>query len=284
MREYMSFGGGVQSTAIALLAINKDERLLKATGGKLPELYVFADTGDEPDAVYENVASMQEMIEGSGAEFKTVYRYDEEERRKLSNAVCNPLEKQKQGGIPWIPAFVESDTSPMPIMRRCTYTYKVEAVHRSVRAHFKVPRGCKEEIIRAWIGISVDEIQRMRDSREKWQGLFYPLVKMGWRRGDCSRYIEQHKMDPTRSACVYCPFRNNREWEEMRQHNPNDFKRAVEFEKRLHAAYDGLDEPLLKSKPFIHRSRKRLDEVDFTGGQLDLPLGMQNECLGMCGV
>lgn len=75
-RAYMSFGGGVQSTAIAMLAISRDERLLRVSGGVLPELYVFADTGDEPEALYPHVADMRARIEASGAKFMTVAAKD----------------------------------------------------------------------------------------------------------------------------------------------------------------------------------------------------------------
>lgn len=55
-RAYMSFGGGVQSTAIAMLAINRDERLLKATGGVVPELYIPEVASPSGKAgVYSNV-------------------------------------------------------------------------------------------------------------------------------------------------------------------------------------------------------------------------------------
>ncbi len=39
----VSFGGGVQSTALAWLALSGDDRL-----PCVPPLWIFADTGDEP--------------------------------------------------------------------------------------------------------------------------------------------------------------------------------------------------------------------------------------------
>ena len=68
---YMSFGGGVQSTAIAELVIRRDPRLL-AVVNQLPELFIFADTGDEPEAVYAHVEVMKARIEAAGFVFKTV--------------------------------------------------------------------------------------------------------------------------------------------------------------------------------------------------------------------
>ena len=45
-RIVVNFGGGVQSTALAYLAINRDPDFIKACGG-LPLRWIFADTGDD---------------------------------------------------------------------------------------------------------------------------------------------------------------------------------------------------------------------------------------------
>ena len=53
-RLVLSLGGGVQSTTLALLALR----------GELPfpEAAVFADTGWEPPAVYDNLAWLREQL------------------------------------------------------------------------------------------------------------------------------------------------------------------------------------------------------------------------------
>ena len=50
----MSYGGGIQSTAIAHLVINKHPALMSVTKN-LPTAFYFADTGDEPESVYKTV-------------------------------------------------------------------------------------------------------------------------------------------------------------------------------------------------------------------------------------
>jgi hypothetical protein len=81
---------------------------------------------------------------------------------------------------------------------------------------------------------------------------------------------------------VYCPFHSNEEWRRLQKAEPKEFAKAVDFEHRLHAAWDehGMIGGL-ESKPFLHRSRIPIDEVEFTGGQMDL---WGNECAGVCGV
>jgi|7_EtaG_2_1085326.scaffolds.fasta_scaffold10051_4 hypothetical protein len=272
-----SFGAGVQSSAIALLAYNKDPRLLEVTGGVLPDRYLFADTGDEPPEVYKQLELFESMVP-----IERVYRF--EDRRTLADQLCGRLESCKQTSVTWIPGFVETGGRSGPIQRRCTHTMKVEALDRASRRIAEVPRGCKTVVVRTWLGISLDEISRCKTSREPWRKFFYPLIEMGWRRGQCIRYLEDHGFSTVRSACVYCPFRSNREWERMRTEEPHNFAAATAFEQRLHKAYDALEEPALRSKPYLHRTRDPIDQVDFTGGQIEMWSAMEQECAGVCGV
>jgi len=285
MREYMSFGGGVQSTAIALLAVSRDKRFLEATGGKLPELYCFADTGDEPAAVYANVEYMRGLIEESGADFKTVI-WDNEERgnQSLKNQILTRLREGKSVTAP--PFFVQDKNGKaMPIRRQCTRDFKIYPQDKAMREFFGiVPRKrYKEPILRHWFGISCDEMQRERISQDKWRVYFYPLFSMGWRRDHCLRYIQQHGLDVVRSACLYCPFHSASEWLRIKE-NPEEWASVVEFEREIHELYDSGKTMGLKTKPYLHRFLVPLDEVDLTGGQYSLDLGLQNECLGVCGV
>ena len=57
----LSFGAGVQSTALLMLTLNKDQRLFDALGGHWPDLACFADTGAEPSYVYEHLGKMVEL-------------------------------------------------------------------------------------------------------------------------------------------------------------------------------------------------------------------------------
>ena len=70
----------------------------------------------------------------------------------------------------------------------------------------------------------------------------------------------------------------------MKNEEPEEFRRAVEFEK----AYQTAKIETVSRKgfvPYLHASRKPLSEVDFSTeeerGQLNM---FNNECEGMCGV
>ena len=63
--------------------------------------------------------------------------------------------------------------------------------------------------------------------------------------------------------------------------NKEYFKKAVDFEKKLHKNYD-LGLTRFQGKPYLHNSCKPLDEVHFdVNKSLDL---FGNECEGMCGI
>lgn len=292
--NFVSFGGGVQSSAIALLCLNRDERLLEVTGGVLPDRFLFADTGDEPQAVYDNVESFGHRLRDRGFEFDVVCRadyttVDQAGWRVLSERLLRHLWRASKDGternVPWIPAFVRSASGgSAPLQRRCTFNFKVETLDRAGRRLANVPRGYKgPPLVRRWLGISRDEASRMKDSPEAWSEFFYPLVEMGWRRSDCESYLSEHGESVPRSACYYCPFHSDRHWQEMRDEEPEEFARAVSFERELQAAYDAIPSPALRERPYLHQSLRPLDEVDFAA-QGDLFGGWGNECAGVCGV
>lgn len=283
--DIASFGGGVQSTTIALLALDSDPRLLAVSDGRVPEHYLFADTGDEPEAVYRHIDMMRRRFDVANVPFHVLHRYS---GVSLSKHLLRRLRAGKESNLTWIPAYVEGATKSVPLQRRCTFRYKVEALDRAAKRLAQVPRLLGGAVyqgapfVRSWIGISLDESQRMRAAKHRWSEMFYPLVEMGWRRSDCLRYLSERCVPAPRSACVYCPFHSDREWERMRVEAPADFRRAVLFERHLLAAVRGLgDGSALRSLPYLHPSRVPLDEVTFGAGQLDL---WGNDCSGVCGV
>jgi hypothetical protein len=81
-----------------------------------------------------------------------------------------------------------------------------------------------------------------------------------------------------RSACVFCPYRTNKEWLEMKERSPQEFARAVEFDERIRAAYATGYEGRGKKAglPFVHRTLIPLAQVDLTE-----PLNDRKGCGGL---
>ena len=145
-----------------------------------------------------------------------------------------------------------------------------------------IKRNEKEVRVIQWIGISLDEVHRMKPSRERWQQNRWPLVDAGMKRHDCLRWMEAHGFPkPARSACYFCPYKSNAEWRRLRDEEPGYFQAAIDLEVHFGAqkARAGVNGQL-----FFHASRVPLSQVDFSTaeerGQGSL---FGNECEGMCG-
>ena len=190
----LSLGAGVQSTTVLLLALD----------GRLPpfDVVVFADTGDEPAAVYQHLARL-----GDVADIDTV------SAGHLADTVHDTF-------LP-IPLY---DGHGGMGRRQCTYQFKL----RPIRAHLHA----LAEQVDLSVCISTDEYLRAKDANVKWCHNVFPLLDLGWSRTDCQAYLADRWPWPVpRSACVYCPLKSDREWLDMREQQPDDWAAAVAFDE-----------------------------------------------------
>jgi hypothetical protein len=142
-----------------------------------------------------------------------------------------------------------------------------------------------DALVIAWIGISIDEASRVKPSRDPYIRNRYPLIELGHSRRSCLLWMKlQGFPEPPRSACVFCPYKSDDEWIRLRDEEPAEFAKACAFDHAYRAA-----KILTVSKkgfmPFIHDSRKPLDQVVFDPSTPDRQINLfNNECEGMCGV
>src|SRR4029079_5587045 len=142
-------------------------------------------------------------------------------------------------------------------------------------------RGPRTPVVEQWIGISTDEAHRMKPARESYIGNRWPLIEMRMSRWDCLLWLDrQGNSRPIKSACTFCPYRDNAGWREMRETAPAEWQEAVMVDPHIREHMPRMK----KSKAFIHRSLVPLDQVDlrndYERGQGDL---FGNECTGLCG-
>jgi hypothetical protein len=172
---------------------------------------------------------------------------------------------------------------PQSILRRqCTSAYKVLPVRAKVRellgvAKFKhVPRGTQ---VNQWLGISLDEQQRMKESGVSWQTNVFPLVEMRMRREDCVRWLQsQNYRVPSKSSCYFCPFKSRAHWLEMQANDSASFARAVEFDEAIRRGVRGIS-----GQAFLHRDCIPLAAIAPVAN-LFSDVDMDDECDGVCGV
>jgi hypothetical protein len=124
---------------------------------------------------------------------------------------------------------------------------------------------------------------RARPSRENWQINRYPLLEKMMTRKQCVEWLREHDYQiPGKSACTFCPYRDDNSWREMKMNNPKSFAHACKIDNAVRN-HGHLNKQ--RNELYVHRSLVPLAEVDFSTpedhGQLNL---FNNECEGMCGV
>lgn len=274
----ISLGAGVQSSTMALMAAHGEIT-------PRPTAAVFADTQAEPASVMRWLDVLEGLINAAPFHFPII----RVTRGNLTAESLKIVPFKKEPHRHWvkslIPAFIENKDGTRGIMgRQCTFSYKVEQLEKATRRLAGVKRGQKTIGAIQWIGISLDEAHRMKPARKPWVEHRWPLIDLGMKRHDCLRWMERNGYPkPPRSACVYCPFHSDSEWRRLKDEEPKEFARSVQFERDLQKAKSQSDNQ--KGKPFLHNSLKPLGEIDFSTdierGQGEL---FGNDCTGLCGV
>lgn len=280
----LNLGAGVQSTALYLMSLRRDE----------PEFVpvfdyaIFADTQDEPRAVYEHLDWLR-SLGGPPILSDTVGRLGDD----LSRGVNSTGQRFAS-----IPAYTkaEGDAREGQTRRQCTREYKTDVVERVIRRQIvgleKGQRFPKDIHVRQYLGLSFDEPGRIVAVQGRFQGIgwatpHFPLFEMEMSRAGCLLYLEEAAPGRkiARSACVFCPYRSNAEWRALRDGDPDGWSRAVEVDDALRRpgaiVNRGRDQPF-----YIHRSCKPLAVADIESPESrgeQYQFGFARECEGMCG-
>ena len=279
--EILSLGAGVQSSTL----------LLMSCSGLLPKLDVaiFADTGWEPPAIYENLEWLRQEAAAHGIPVMTVGQ-----GRLRDDALVSRVRGRKVDGQRWasMPLYVLGPSGERGMIRRqCTKEYKIVPIRRFIKTKLlgltNKARFPKEVVVNHWFGISADEAQRSRTSSDRWAMNVYPLLGIPtdllpkpYSRRMCLDWLDREypgRKFP-RSACVGCPFHSNAEWREIAR-DPVLWADATEFDRAIRRCGG------LRGEAFLHPSLKPLSglnlRTDVDNGQ---GLLWNEECSGHCGV
>ena len=244
----ISYGGGVQSTAMLVLAAQ----------GKLGyevDAALFANVGDDSEhpATLEyvrNVAMPWAAERGipvhelrrsrkTGVEFDGLYghivNHDD------PGTLREPIPVRGMNGA--------------PLSRSCTRDWKVGTVGKWLKAH----GATADNPATVCIGISTDEIQRVSNKRAMpYEQPVYPLIDLGLDRSACARVIADAGLPvPPKSSCFFCPFHRPQMWAEMRRDEPELFWKAADLEATLIARRKTLG----KDPVYLTRFAKPLAEA-----------------------
>ena len=264
MMNIISLGAGVQSSTMALMAAEGELT-------PMPDCAIFADTGAEPKHVYDFLDYVESLVPFP------VYRVMEGEGLEVST--IKSIKGSRFAGPPF---FTESKGGGGMLRRQCTREYKIAPIERKVRELVglkKGQRGPKEVVVQQWIGISMDESVRMKINPTKWINNRWPLIEKDMYRYDCINWMREHGYrEPSKSACYFCPYHDNSTWQNMMDHDPDSWGRAVKMDEALRNGLHGTTE-----KIFIHRSMQPLTECDFDPARDQFDM-FDHECEGLCGV
>jgi hypothetical protein len=270
----LSLGAGVQSSTLALM-IEK---------GQVPmvDAAVFSDTFGEPKAVYEWLEWLKKQLSFP------VYMVSKGNLKQDMLDAVNGVARYNK----WIdiPVFtINSKTGKKGLLRRqCTSQYKILPVNKKIRDLLNVgyrKRVPKDTVVEVLMGISYDEIIRMKDNRIKYITNVYPLIDKKFKRQDCINWMKENNYPtPPRSACTFCPYHTNTEWRRIKE-NKEEWEDVVALDKAIRNGTKNGDEI------FLHKDCVPLDKVDLRTnaekGQPDLPwedFGQLDNCEGYCGV
>lgn len=220
---------------------------------------IHADTTHERSATYAFARKYTSWLEAHGLKVVTV--------RDTSKAV--EIGSIDEFGGVFIPSFTDNGKSAGQLRRQCTQRWKIAPIRRWLQANRAGRR------VEQWIGISLDEVERMRDSDVKYITNRYPLIEKRITRQACGNWLTKHGLEiPPKSACVFCPYHNKRAWWDMKNEGGPDWQKAVEIDRVIRKARPPYD-------LFVHADRIPLEEIKTPrdNGQLEL---FSEECSGMC--
>ena len=281
----LNLGAGVQSTTLALLFA--EEKILDSSGHPVNiHCAIFADTQEEPDdpgfSVREHLMWLKNKLP-----FPIITTTAGKLGYDLSRGCYSTGQRFAS-----IPAFTFDGKKTGIVRRQCTSEYKIRPIEKAIREQvIRIKKGGRvppSVRVYQYVGISLDEVGRMIKAKKnanhpRWATMVYPLCEqLMWTRQQCREYLRDrvpHRVP--RSACVFCPYHSNEEWQNIKSRNGADWRRAVEVDRMLRVEGSVVNRNL-DAKLYLHRSCKPLDEVDFSTDK-NGDKNMAGECQGMCG-
>jgi hypothetical protein len=260
----LSLGAGVQSSTLSLM-IEK---------GLIPKVDcgIFADTMGEPKLVYSHLEWLEKQLS---------FPIHRVKKGDLKQDMINAVDGKYN--FLTIPLYtINSKTGKKGLLRRqCTNDYKIQPIVQQIRRLLKLKKRQKvkkDMVVEMLMGISYDEIYRIKTNRLPYITNIYPLVEMKMRRLDCLNWMKDNGYPkPPRSACTFCPYHSNKEWREIKK-DKAEWDEVIALDKVIRFGTRKKEDQV-----FLHKSCTPIDQVDLSDPK-DNQLNLFNaECEGYCG-
>lgn len=228
-----SYGGGVQSVAIAVLI--REGKL------PLPDLAVIADTGRERRTTWDYLRDVvQPYLKPVGLTIQ------------VAPHTLARVDLYAKDGLTLMPAYTTAGRLPA----YCSGEWKRDVCERWLRL-----QGVKEAD--QWIGYSFDERGRVKKDHRPWLHNQFPLIDLRITRYGCTQLIEKAGLPPAhKSRCWSCPHQTAEEWQQVRD-DPEEWAAAVALDEQIREC-----DPEMRGDLYLYSGRKPLPLADF---QADMP-------------
>jgi len=257
--KVISLGLGVQSTAVYMMS----------SLGRLPRAdhAVFADPAAELPRTYEILEYLKDW-----AKYNDGIPIHVTREKNLLQDILKGTNSTGQK-FASIPAFSESGGM---VRRQCTSEYKIQPVMKKIRELHGLKFRQRMPKTEVWLGISLDEIQRMKVSQLPRVDYYYPLIEERMSRGDCYKFFKEKNFPiPDKSSCVFCPYHSDKNWKDLKENHPEQWDQCIEVDEAIRdSSKRGLND-----KMYLHRSLIPLKDIKFADQQ---ELFMCEE--GFCGL
>lgn len=220
MTTIVSYGGGVNSTAMLIGMIERNEK---------PDAILFADTGGEKPETYEYVIQFREWLQKNGLEL-IVVAYSPSMQSPLGvDFACSSRhgsledECHNNGTLP-SKAFGFGGCSQK--WKRFPMDKWVNQWQPAIDTWESGNKVCRA------IGIHAGETRRGKIPDDDKFTYRFPLKEWGWAQHECVAAIVRAGLDvPGKSACFFCPSMRKAEILELAEKHPELLQRAVDMEE-----------------------------------------------------
>lgn len=274
MKEFLSFGGGVDSSSLIAmhLDIKSAAKKLKMKVDDLRKIIpdydciVFSDPGSEWPETYENIEYAQAVCEDAGVDFQIVrykqgfYRHKGTNERIRVKA-WRKLTEQEKGNYyhsiePYTIAEWLTEAGSLPMLpgasHVCSDKFKGGVQRKWAETTWP------EEAFTWSLGIEANESKRhKRFTMNKSSGKIgshefrYPLIELGMTRDDCIEMLEYLEWEGpiAKSSCMWCPWLSDWEVDRLVEADGVGLQQALAIEESFykldkHAIWHEDGEPL----------------------------------------
>ena len=267
--RFLHLGAGIQSSTMAEMIVEGELDRVDAV--------LFADTGNEPPWVYEQVWYLAGRL--AAVNIPLIISM------KSTHGIM--LDAMQSGQFASMPLYtMGKNGKPEQMRRQCTRQYKIAPTTDSTlnwlvtRNHAKriinkngvaSRRVSRQVYIEEWFGISLDEFGRAgRNRGAKWQRAVYPLIERRMKRSDCVQWLKSHGLRvPRKSSCLICPLHDADFWIDIADNYPLLWEVICLFDDWLRSAKGKAQiSKKLKQDAYLHPSCNPLRDKPFLKYQI----------------